>query len=181
MKVVALGDSITEGYMCCPQDGWVAIVERELGIETVNLGVCGDLTSNMRRRFRHQVLSLRPSHCIILGGTNDAFCDISLADYSENIEIMVKYCQSNAIIPIIGIPTPSMSYPEEFVLQEYREWLKEYVESQNITIIDFYSVLADTVSMIAKQEYLLDEVHPNIKGYRAMADAAKGVLGRIIK
>jgi lysophospholipase L1-like esterase len=30
--------------------------------------------------------------------------------------------------------------------------------------------------MIAKEEYLLDEVHPNIDGYRAMADVAKQVL-----
>lgn len=176
MRVVALGDSITEGYMCYPEDGWVSIVGRELGITIYNLGTCGDLTRNMRRRFRHQVLRLRPSHCIILGGTNDAFCDISLDDYSENIEIMAEYCQNNSIIPIIGIPTPSLSYPEEFILQEYRGWLKEYAASQKITIIDFYSVLADTISMIAKQEYLLDEVHPNIQGYRVMADAANEVL-----
>lgn len=30
--------------------------------------------------------------------------------------------------------------------------------------------------MRAKREYLLDEVHPNIVGYRMMADVAKGVL-----
>ena len=167
--------------MCYPEDGWVSIMGRELGVTIFNLGTCGDLTRNMRRRFRNQVLSLIPSHCIILGGTNDAFCDIPLDDYSENIEIMVKYCLNNSIIPIIGIPTPCLSYPEEYILQEYREWLKEYAECQQITIIDFYSTLADTVSMIAKREYLLDEVHPNIEGNRMMAETAKEVIKGLIK
>jgi len=176
MRVAAMGDSITEGYLCFPQDNWVAIVETELGIKMYNLGVCGDLTRNMRRRFRSQVLTLAPSHCIILGGANDAFCDISLEDYSENVEVMVEYCVNNGIVPILGIPTPCLAYPEEFVLQEYRAWLKEYAEEHSIKVIDFYAALADTEAMIAKEEYLLDEVHPNIDGYRAMADVAKQVL-----
>jgi acyl-CoA thioesterase-1 len=176
MRIAALGDSITEGYLCYPQDNWVSIVAKELGIEMYNLGVSGDLTRNMRRRFRHQVLPLAPSHCIILGGTNDAFCEIDLEDYSENMEIMVEYCLNNQIVPILGTPTPCLAYPEEFVLQDYRGWLKAYAETHKIPIIDFYSALADTEAMIAKQEYLLDEVHPSIEGYRIMADAAKSVL-----
>lgn len=176
MRIAALGDSITEGYLCYPQDCWVSLVEKELGYIMYNLGVSGDLTRNMRRRFRHQVLPLSPSHCIILGGTNDAFCEISPEDYSENIEIMTEYCLNNSIVPILGIPTPCLAYPEEFILQEYRSWLMEYASKQQITVIDFYSAMVDTVSMIAKEEYFLDEVHPNIEGYRVMADTAKEVL-----
>ncbi|KUO60475.1 MAG: hypothetical protein APF84_06350 [Gracilibacter sp. BRH_c7a] len=180
MRVAALGDSITEGYMCYPQDGWVNIVERELGIEIFNFGVCGDLTRNMHRRLRQQVLSINPSHCIILGGTNDAFYDMSLDDYIENMKVMIECCQENDIIPIIGVPTPCLSCPEESILQEYRRWLKEYAVSHVISIIDFHVGLTDTISRMAKKEYLLDEVHPNVKGYRIMADAAKDVLGKFI-
>lgn len=179
MRVAALGDSITEGYLCYPQDSWVYIAGQKLGITVFNLGVCGELTRNMKRRFRSQVLPTAPSHCIILGGTNDAFCEISLEDYSENIEIMAEYCLRNEIVPIIGIPTPSLSYPEEFTLQEYRAWLHEYVQANQFLIIDFYSALADTESMIARAEYFLDDVHPNIEGYRAMADAAIAVLSQL--
>ncbi|NLI91696.1 MAG: lysophospholipase [Peptococcaceae bacterium] len=179
MRIAALGDSITEGYLCYSQDCWVSIVGKELGITMYNLGVSGDLTRNMRRRFRHQVLPLAPSHCLILGGTNDAFCDIEIDDFSENVEIMVEYCINNHIIPILGIPTPCLAYPQEFILQEYRGWLKEYAENNKIQIIDFYSALADTDSMIANQEYLLDEVHPNVEGYRVMADVAKAVISQI--
>lgn len=176
MRIAALGDSITQGYLCYPEDCWVSLVEKELGIKIYNFGVPGDLTRNMRRRFRRQVLPLNPSHCIILGGTNDAFCEISLEDYSENMEIITEYCLNNSIIPILGLPTPSLAYPGEFVLQEYRAWILEYAEKQQITVIDFYSAMVDAVSKIAKQEYFLDEVHPNIEGYRVMADTAKEVL-----
>lgn len=176
MRIAALGDSITEGYLCFPQDCWVSIVERELGITMYNLGESGDLTRNMKRRLRHQVLPLAPSHCIILGGTNDAFCEIQLEDYSENIEIMVAHCIKNKIVPLLGIPTPCFAYPEEFLLQEYRAWLKEYAEKEKIRMIDFYSALTDGGETMGKPEYFLDEVHPNIEGYRKMADAVKEVV-----
>ncbi|HHV65004.1 MAG TPA: lysophospholipase [Peptococcaceae bacterium] len=179
MRVVALGDSITEGYLCYPQDSWVAIVANELQIEMYNLGICGDLTRDMRRRMRRQVLPLAPSHCIILGGANDAFCQVDLEDYSENIEIIVEYCWRNDIIPVLGIPTPTMAYPEEFILQAYRDWLREYAEEKKITIIDFYAALVDATGMMARQEFFLDEVHPNVEGYRAMAEAAGKVLRRL--
>lgn len=171
MKIAAMGDSITEGYMCNPRDGWVSIVGRDLGIKMFNLGVPGDLTRNMKRRFQRQLLSLAPSHCLILGGTNDAFCEIDLDDYSENIMFMVEYCVKNGIVPILGLPVPSLG-PEEFILQEYREWLKEYEEKEKIQIIDFYSSFLDSQGTI-KEEYYLDEVHPNAAGYRIMAEVAK--------
>lgn len=181
MKAVALGDSITEGFMCHPEENWVSIIGRELGITIFNRGRCGDLTRNMLNRFSRHVLHLRPSHCIILGGTNDAFCEIFLDDYADNIETIVKYCQEASIIPIIGIPTPCLSYPEEIILQEYRTWIKDYSQSQKISFIDFYSVLADTSSMTGNQEYLLDDVHPNSEGYRRMAEEAKGVLRLLMR
>ncbi|MGI6450537.1 MAG: GDSL-type esterase/lipase family protein [Desulfitobacteriia bacterium] len=179
MRIAALGDSITEGYLCYPQDSWVAIVARELGVEMYNLGVCGDLTRDMRRRMRRQVLPLTPSHCLILGGANDAFCQVALEDYSENIEIIVEYCLRFDIIPILGIPTPTLAYPEEFILQEYRAWLLEYAEKSRIAVIDFYASLVDATGMMARPELLLDEVHPNVEGYRAMAEKAKEVISRL--
>jgi hypothetical protein len=137
MRVAAMGDSITEGYLCFPQDNWVAIVETELGIKMYNLGVCGDLTRNMRRRFRSQVLPLAPSHCIILGGANDAFCDISLEDYSgkRGSHGGILRQQRHRSHPGDTYALPGL--PEEFVLQEYRAWLKEYAEEHSIKVIDF--------------------------------------------
>lgn len=180
LRIAAMGDSITQGYLCNPCDGWVSIIERELNIKMYNLGVPGDLSRNMKRRFVHEVLPRGPSHCIILGGTNDAFCDVSLDDYSENIEIMVDNCRNNGIAPIIGLPTPCLAYPEELILEEYRGWLKEYADLEGLYVIDFYSALLDIGNMAVREEYFIDEVHPNAGGYRMMADAAKALFGRIL-
>ena len=180
MRVAALGDSITEGYMCHPEENWVSITRRELAITMYNLGNCGDLTRNMLNRFSQQVLRLSPSHCIILGGTNDAFCDVPQTDYGDNIDRIAGSCQENGIIPILGMPTPCLSPSEEFILQEYRDWLREYSLSKKIMSIDFYSVLLDTASMTGKQEYFLDDVHPNKAGYRVMAEAAKKILSSLL-
>lgn len=180
MRAIALGDSITEGYLCNPKESWVHLAGKGLGIEIYNLGVCGDMTLNLRRRFRHEVAKVNPTHCIIMGGVNDAFCAVDLADYSENIKILGELCLQANIIPILGIPTPVLAFPEEFVLQEYRAWLKVYAEQQKISLIDFYSPLVDPLASIAKSEYFFDEVHPNVQGYRVMADQAIKVLVQLI-
>jgi len=93
---------------------------------------------------------------------------------------MAGNCRNNGNASIIGPPTPCLAYPEEMILEEYRCWLKEYVELEGLYVIDFYSALLDIGNMAVREEYFIDEVHPNAGGYRKMADAAKALFGSIL-
>ncbi len=139
MKIVALGDSITEGYPFSPQESWVEYVARELNVPILNRGVCGDLTGGMRERFRQDVLAFAPTHVIILGGANDAFAGYPLADVSQNFIAMVDMSRQRGIIPILGLPTPSLLPEEEKFLMIYRDWLQDYAGREHIMVIDFYT------------------------------------------
>jgi lysophospholipase L1-like esterase len=172
MKIVAIGDSITEGYPFSHDDSWVAYVAKELKIEIVNKGICGDLTQGMRERFKRDVFSHNPTHVIILGGANDAFAGLSSEGVSDNFKAMIDMSRHQGIIPILGLPTPFLLPPEEILLEQYRNWLKDYITRENIKSIDFYTPYFIAIQEGIAEKLYVDEVHPSIEGYKLMGETA---------
>lgn len=60
VRIAALGDSITAGYLCEEKNNWVTLTAQELKIEIVNLGICGDGSRDLWIRFP-QVISIKPA------------------------------------------------------------------------------------------------------------------------
>lgn len=179
MKIVALGDSITEGYPFSLQESWVEYAVRELKLEIVNQGICGDFTQGMLERFSQDVLTYNPTHVMILGGANDAFEGFPLSRVSANFTAMVEISSRHGIIPILGLPTPSLLPSEEKFLAEYRNWLKDYASREKITVIDFYTPFQLAIQAGEADKLYVDEVHPSIEGYRMMGETAVQMLGSL--
>lgn len=172
MKIVAMGDSITKGYPFTNQESWVEYLAQELKCQVLNQGICGDFTSGMRERFRRDVLAYDPSHVIILGGANDAYGQIHLESVGANFIAMVELCEQHSIIPILGLPTPSLLPKEEQLLMEYRNWLISYADEEDIMVVDFYSSFLDRIGAGQGAQLFVDEVHPSIEGYALMGKVA---------
>jgi acyl-CoA thioesterase I len=172
VKIVALGDSITEGYPYTAQESWVEYVNRKLQIKIVNQGICGNFTKDMLVRFRRDVLLLKPTHVIILGGTNDAAAGYTLGHVSDNFKAMVEISKENKIIPILGSPIPSLILEEESILKEYRNWLYVYANREKIKIIDFNHSFRSAIEEGQISKLYVDEVHPGIYGYKLMGKTA---------
>ena len=172
MKIVAIGDSITEGYPFSNQESWVEHLAQVLKCQVLNRGICGDFTGGMRERFQRDVLAYAPSHVIILGGANDADEQIHLDRVSPNFMAMVGMCRQHGIIPILGLPTPSLIPEEEQFLGEYRKWLKSYADKNSIMIIDFYSPFLNRIREGQATQLFVDDVHPSIEGYVLMGEVA---------
>ena len=180
MKIVAIGDSITKGYPYSSKESWVRYVAQELNIDILNKGVCGDLTLNMRERFRREVLVYNPTHVIILGGTNDAIAGYPLAEVSTNLTAMVEMSRQQGIIPILGLPIPSLMPEEENIMADYRNWLKDYANRENLKIIDFYSPFWTAVKEGQSAKLFGDEFHPGIEGYKLMGKIATQSMEEIL-
>ena len=176
MKIVAIGDSITEGYPFSNRESWVEHLAQELKCQVLNQGICGDFTSGMRKRFQQDVLDHAPTHVIILGGANDAYEKIHLESVSTNFKAMEESCRQNGIISILGLPTPSLLPEEEQLLMEYRNWLKSYADENDITVVDFYSPFLDRIGVGQGAQLFVDEVHPSIEGYALMGEVAVKAL-----
>lgn len=172
MRIVAIGDSITKGFPYTSQESWVKYVAQELNIQILNKGVCGDLTRDMVERFHRDVLAYNPTYVTILGGTNDAFMGFPVSKVSKNFIDMVERSREQGIIPIICLPIPSLTPLEESLLADYRDWLKEYAEQEQMAVIDFYTPFQLALEKGNARVLFDDECHPSIEGYKLMGEIA---------
>lgn len=179
MKVVAIGDSITYGYPYTMNDSWVRLTSDKLNLNIINQGVCGDLTRDMLYRFSQDVLSLNPTHVIIMGGTNDAYCNLTVDEISRNISKMVKQSLNQNIIPILALPIPCADLNEEKTLGRYRDWIRCFTASKKVALLDFYSQMLKNDGKIQDMA-LIDGVHPSLKGYDLMMKLAVAQLRVIL-
>ncbi|HHW03850.1 MAG TPA: hypothetical protein GXX35_13765 [Thermoanaerobacterales bacterium] len=180
LKIVALGDSITQGYPFDADASWVHILNVEKGFNIINKGINGDTLESMLKRFEKDVISLLPHMVIIMGGTNDAFDGYSISSMEYNLKEMIKKTRVSKIVPVIGIPIPVDEPGVEIKLQKFRNFLRNFCEEEKIAYIDFYKTMANECSKI-KDEMDFDGIHPNRDGYRAMADTAYDFLIKILR
>ncbi|MFZ5639552.1 MAG: GDSL-type esterase/lipase family protein [Bacillota bacterium] len=160
MTIVCLGDSITWGFPWGPDFSWVKLAAETTGVSLVNKGVNGDTTEDLIRRFNGDVAALKPSHLIMMAGTNDACLSMPLKQYAANCHALVEKAESHRITPALGLPIPADDSFIEGRLAEYRRWIVDYCEANRIAVLDFGPVS------------LLDDVHPDREGYLQMAEAA---------
>ena len=78
-----------------------------------------------------------------MGGTNDSYSGITVAQVIDNIQHMVGLAVQNGIIPILGLPIPCNDLAEEKLLGQYCEEMRQFAEDNNIRIIDFHKSIAD--------------------------------------
>lgn len=177
-KIVALGDSLTIGFPFEQRYSWPGILEREKGLNIINMGINGDTVEGMLERFYDHVVKLSPDLVVITGGTNDVFNKVPLDLMKKNLLEMIKRAEANEITPVIGIIPPIDEPTLRLKLKGFVDFLRDL--KHHYSTIDFYSALVDEKEDRIKEEYDLDGVHPNKKGYEKMAEAAWDVLKHLI-
>jgi len=107
--IACLGDSLTEGYpghfigaeSTAMWKPYPAYLESE-GVKILNFGRCGDTTDGLLHRFHSQVKDHvpTPDFCIVHGGINDTFMDMTESWISKNLIDVYKACKRHSIVPI---------------------------------------------------------------------------------
>lgn len=181
MKLVCMGDSLTEGYQIDLSKRWTEELKKVVNIDVVNSGICGDTTNGMLARFKTMVIDHNPSHVIIMGGTNDVFVGASIANIKSNILAMTRYARHHGIKAIIGLPTP---YHVELLpereqtqiekqlseaIEIMRKEIKNFVIEDGLPLVDFSEVMT-------RDLFLEDGCHPNEDGHYQMMLAVKSYI-----
>lgn len=168
VKIAALGDSITYGYPYGPSHSWLAQVGEKLKVETYNHGVNGELTSEILNRVV-DVIEEEADVVIIMGGTNDAYDQLSVHTVIINLKKMIaKLRESQQVEHIfIGIPPIVVGTGTEQLLDSYRLGMKKLAQEESIAVIDFNKALSSM-----GLNCLVDSCHPNKIGYEKMAEVA---------
>jgi lysophospholipase L1-like esterase len=169
-RVVFMGNSITEG--------WAPYFATSFPDKPyVDRGISGQTTPQMVLRFHQDVVSLKPTTVVILGGTNDIAGNTgasSLEMIEDNIAAMTEMAQANGIRVVLCSVLPVFDYPWKPGLEPapkivaLNAWMQAYAAAHDAVYVDFHSAMADE-RMGMRVEYSSDGVHPNAAGYAVMA------------
>jgi len=187
LRFVALGDSLTVGYT--PIAGFYYIdvfpytefLEQILADEMSkkglaqfdvsfkNLGVNGDSTWGMLKRFDSQVIRENPDYLIIWGGINDLYMSKESSDVFNNLKKMYEKARGSAFEPIACTMTSVRGF-DSFIpkIMEINDYIRDYCKTENILLADLFSATSDDSGSLM-ESYSSDGVHLNEVGYRKVA------------
>jgi len=187
IKIVCMGDSLTEGYGIPQSARWTDLLRHEMTADIINRGISGDTTGGMLARFQSEVIAAAPTHAIIMGGTNDLWFGLSHQLVLSNYHAMLRHARLHGIQAIIGIALPV--FHEGFSddadhqlyqnlpdlscrISELQDKLRIYAIDQNLPSIDFSKGMVPDL-------FLPDGVHPNEAGNLVMMKNAKKTLTKL--
>ncbi len=180
-RIVFIGDSITSEWPALGVPG------RFAGVDVINRGIAGQLTSQMLLRFRQDVVDLHPQVVVILGGSNDIARVLSpaLPIVEGNLASMAQLAKANGIRTILSSIPPVNNYeldpkgkpylqmethsPQQ--IRKLNDWVRKFTKDNDCLFLDYYSALVDGQGFLRKG-YSVDGLHPNAAGYAVMEPLA---------
>jgi len=196
VRIVALGDSTTAGTPAfaspleAPPGGagditsqysyW--LMQRHPEWEVLNRGVNGERSDQIRARFDRDVLAERPAAVVIIAGVNDVYQGRPAAHVIEQLAWMYERAAAAGIRVIAGtiIPFNTATPDQNARMRGINSWIAQRTASGAFGFVDTRAAVAapekpDTLSET------MDQLHPSPAGYRAMAEAIRPVLERILR
>lgn len=158
--ILAFGDSITYGYGVSEKASYPAQLQKRTGVRVINGGISGEESSEGLQRLA-KLLEQKPDLVILCHGGNDIIQKRSVEKLKANLTQMVETIKaSGAKVLLVGVP--------DFGLLGFKTH-SIYAEVADETEVFFEEdVLSDVLS---KNEFKIDYIHPNEKGYKIIVDA----------
>ena len=156
--LLAFGDSLTYGSGANEEESYPAQLARLTGRRVVREGNPGELSAAGLERLPAALEEHRPRLLLLYHGGNDFLRRQSKQAAAENLRAMVRLAKSRGVeVLLIGTPEPGFSVtPPEFYAEIAKEFRIPYE--------------GDVLGKILKDASLkADQIHPNAKGYRLMA------------
>ena len=182
LRLVALGDSLTQGYGLAQGDGLVPQLQdwlRDAGhdVDVINAGVSGDTTAGGLARLDWTLAEPVDAMLVILGG-NDLLRGIDPAASRSNLdEILARLGTEGIPAMLVGMPAPGNYGPE------YREAFEAmYPELAEVHGAAFYPDLLQPMSDKAEAGLSFsdmmqdDHIHPNAEGVGVIVEALGPVV-----
>jgi lysophospholipase L1-like esterase len=166
--IVAFGDSLIKGIGASEDSGFVSLISEEIGWPIINLGVPGNTSKQGLDRI-HDVLNEHPGVVMVLFGGNDYLHGVPIDETFNNLELIVEKIQrKGAVVILLGIQGGILEDPFE---SRFRALARKKGALYVPNVLD---------GLIGNTDYMSDEIHPNDKGQRVIADKIYPVLDRVL-
>jgi len=166
--IVALGDSLTEGYGVSKEEAYPLLVERELkskgySVRIINAGISGSTSASAPSRMQWY-LRVKPDIVILALGGNDGLRGLNVKHMKRNLEKAIKLANSKKIqVLLAGMQIPS-NYGQEYT-KSFRNAFFELAEQFQLPMIPF---LLENVGNVPELN-LPDGIHPNNEGHEIVS------------
>jgi acyl-CoA thioesterase-1 len=168
-KLLALGDSLTEGYGVARDKAYPALVEQKLkqaGLnwQVINAGISGSTSSSAPNRLKWQ-LRQKPDAMILALGANDGLRGLKISETEKNLSIAIEMAQKNGVrVFLFGMKLPT-NYGDEY-RKDFEAMFQRVSKKYSVPLLPFF---LDRVAGDPKLN-LPDGIHPNEKGYEIVAE-----------
>jgi lysophospholipase L1-like esterase len=192
MTICIFGDSIVWGASDCEKGGWADCLKNHLmddDIDVYNLGISGDTTEDLLKRFDTEAGARNPDIIIFAIGINDSLSldKEGLIKFQKNISTLVNKARkfTNKII-FIGLTNVDESRTTPYLSEEtgeaynnqsigeYDEIIKSFCEENNLTFVD-------VLGLLINDDDLCDGLHPGSIGHQKLFEAIKEKIEPIWK
>ncbi len=163
--VLALGDSLTEGYGVKPDEAWPALLAIRTGWLVVNGGVSGDTSDAALRRLPELLDEHKPVLVLVTLGGNDMLRHVPQQETVANLEqilSLIKVRGARAVL--LATPQPSVA-GAVFQHLSAPGFYGEIADAQQVPLIE--DAIPDVVS---DRELKGDPLHPNAAGHALLAE-----------
>jgi acyl-CoA thioesterase-1 len=173
--VLALGDSLTQGFGLPEWEGFVPQLEdwlEEQGreVDVVNGGVSGDTTAGGAARVEWSLTPKVDAMIVALGG-NDLLRGIAPEVARGNLAAILAAAQEKDVaVLLVGMSAPGNYGPE--YKQEFDAIYPDLAEQYNTLYFkDFFAGLGEDDPAAAQRFFQSDGIHPNAEGVDRIVEA----------
>ncbi|MDF2378790.1 MAG: arylesterase [Candidatus Gracilibacteria bacterium] len=163
--IVALGDSLTEGYQLPQSESYPSqlqdfLLEKEYSdYRVVNAGISGDTSLGVLSRLEW-ILKQKPDMILLVIGANDALRGFDLSQTEKNIAEIIEFFQSNDVIVVLGGMQITENLGQTYT-KDFKNLYSKLAKKYKTPFIPFF---LEGVAAIDGLN-LPDRIHPNKEGY----------------
>jgi len=159
-KILAFGDSITSGTGAARGEDYPSVLSSILRRDVLNAGVNGELSADGLRRLPEWLENHHPGLMILCHGGNDLIRGVDPRVTASNIRRMITLAQkSGTEVLLIGVPRPGLILVTAGFYGDISRELSVPYEGKILSRI------------LSSPAFKADQIHPNARGYRLMAEA----------
>ena len=164
-KVLALGDSLTEGAGVTPQEAWPNLLASRTGWIVINGGVSGDTSGGALQRLPSLLEQHTPVLVLVALGGNDMLRHLSQEETIANLEKILTLIKAHGAKPVLlATPNPSLM-GAVFQHLSAADFYRQVADAKQVPLIK--DAIADVIS---DPQLKGDPLHPNAAGHARLAE-----------
>jgi lysophospholipase L1-like esterase len=190
-SICIFGASTTQGFYDPKQGGWADRLKSYLYLlalktkdyyEVFNLGVSGNTSRDLLKRFYNEAKERNPSIIIVSLGDNDAGLKIPLEEYELNMDkILIQAQKFTREIILLGGTNVNEKFTNPVPWNKEVFYKNEEIKKYDLklkSLAERYGLIFDPLSKTLNNNELQDGIHPNSKGHKRIFENVKRILVR---